>query len=67
MEGAARSEPSGTTYDTGVVDDTVVSPDTALRTGTALSFGTDWTGQPKLRARKPLARPTPRSSRSTTG
>ncbi len=46
VEGAAGSEPSGTTYDTGLVDDTVVSPDTALPTGTTLSFGTDWTGQP---------------------
>jgi hypothetical protein len=46
VDGAAGSEPSGTTYDTGYVPDTIVEPDTALPTDTTLAFGKDWTGQP---------------------
>lgn len=46
VEGAAGSEPSEATYDTGYVPDTAVDPDAALPTGTTLAFGKDWSGQP---------------------
>jgi hypothetical protein len=46
VEGAAGSDATGTTVDTGLVEDTIVDPDEGLPSGTTLQFGRDWTGDP---------------------